>query len=222
MIIDTIFLVGIFFLALLIIVYLIVGRAWAYEVERTPYGRTSNLVMTFSAPPGAKNEFFKEGMIEGKNYVWLEKDFDNDQPTFAARPFLDYVQIDEEDGNLVFDCRLNKQGFPVESVEEWCEKFKEKKEVLEASREEKEVQKAFEKQLNRLREEAYLKQKQENVIGSLKDMESRSLQKISSDMMDEEFAESKYAPKPQPKETKTRKKRVLEDEDLEVLSSEES
>ena len=118
-------LVGAFFAGAVFIV-LVVGKPWQHRIEKTPSGFFSNKVMVFESPPGAKHEFFKEGNVEGKHAVWLEGDFDQDEPTFFARSRHDFEQTGElENGVQGFACRLTKQGYPDKSIikEDWNAKY---------------------------------------------------------------------------------------------------
>jgi len=56
------------------VILLAFGRVWKHSVEKTPGGRSSNLVMIFEQPPDSKNELFKQSMIGHKTGIYLEKD----------------------------------------------------------------------------------------------------------------------------------------------------
>jgi len=112
------------------------------------------------------------------------------------------------------------------SEEDWVERFVGRKEVREVYDEENEKTRLFieeqkldlKKKFDRESEETYLKNKEKNVEQSLRDLGFRSLGKISSDMMDEEFAESLYAKKPEPTSSRNKgnKRRIEEEGDLSV------
>lgn len=223
--IDTVLLVIIALAMIIGVILLAFGRVWKHSVEKTPSGRSSNLVMIFEQPPDSKNELFKQAMIGHKTGIYLEKDFDEDIPTFFARPFLDYILVDRDEEYDYYLCRLNKEGYPVISEKEWVKTFVDRKEVKEVYDEETEKTRLFveeqkldlKKKFSRESEETYLKEKENNVEKSLRDLSSRSIECISSEIMDEEFAETKYAPKP--REQVQKKKRRLSPE-MEVRQEE--
>jgi len=221
--IDTILLVVIALALVIGVILLVTGKFWKHEVEKTPHGRSSNRVMIFEHPPDAKNELFKEAMIGHKHGIYLEKDFDEEIPTFFARPFLDYIKVDEDGDNEIFVCRLNKEGFQVITERDWLARFVGSPEVQVAYNERqedlrlfKEEQGELRKKMERLSEETYLKEKEENVEKSLRDLGSRSLENITSEMRDEDFAESIYAKKnePVPVNKQRRLPRIREEGDL--------
>lgn len=152
------------------------SKIFRHRVEKTPgsFSRR-NKVMAFYGD--VKEEEFKEALMpeSGLNAVFLKKDFGEDQPTFPARPFLDYVYAGNDGNSEVHFCRLDKAGndqIPQDVWNGWI------KHMTGQDIE------------NTIYSESWIDAKREiDILKANQNLAKRSVDRIISDAMDEEHAD---------------------------------